>query len=150
MANSIFDSGALEQYDKAQDKAAPLILCLDFDGVLHSFDSGWQGADVISDKPVPGAMTFLVKAVKHFSVHIYSSRSNLPGGIEAMRKWLVTALWAEYQHVMTQYDAELVISQLVFDTVKPPAHVTLDDRAILFTGHWPSMQALLYFKPWNR
>jgi hypothetical protein len=30
------------------------ILCLDFDGVLHSYTSGWKGAAVIPDPPVPG------------------------------------------------------------------------------------------------
>ena len=27
------------------------ILCLDFDGVVHSYTSGWKGADVIPDPP---------------------------------------------------------------------------------------------------
>ena len=44
------------------------ILALDFDGVLHSYTSGWQGADVISDPPVPGAIEFLMEAVEHFEV----------------------------------------------------------------------------------
>ena len=35
------------------------ILCLDFDGVIHSYASGWKGADVIPDAAVPGAMEFL-------------------------------------------------------------------------------------------
>ena len=26
------------------------ILCLDFDGVIHRYDSGWKGADVIPDR----------------------------------------------------------------------------------------------------
>ena len=30
------------------------IVVLDFDGVIHSYKSGWKGADVIPDEPVPG------------------------------------------------------------------------------------------------
>lgn len=29
-----------------------LTICIDFDGVIHSYTSGWQGIDVISD-PLP-------------------------------------------------------------------------------------------------
>ena len=56
------------------------ILCLDFDGVCHSYVSGWKGADIISDPPVEGLFEFLREAGKHFSIHIYSSRSHQEGG----------------------------------------------------------------------
>lgn len=123
------------------------ILCLDFDGVLHSYTSGWTAANVITDPPVPGAIEFLEHAVKHFDVHIFSSRSHQEGGIGAMRAWL-------WHYIEDRYDptkrANELFDALKFPTEKPSAMVTIDDRAITFTGEWPSIQSLLEFKPWNR
>ena len=50
------------------------ILCLDFDGVIHSYANGWKGAHVIPDPPVPGAISFLLNALDPFNVAIFSSR----------------------------------------------------------------------------
>jgi hypothetical protein len=117
------------------------ILCLDFDGVLHSYTSGWKGATVIPDEPVPGAIEFLRDAVRRFEVHIYSSRSGQSGGILAMRQWLAWQI----------DDADYYwLSEIKWPVTKPPAHVTIDDRALTFTGEWPSMEDLQSFKPWNK
>lgn len=113
------------------------ILCLDFDGVIHSYTSGWQGASVISDPPVPGAFEFIRKALDTFEVHIYSSRSHQLGGISAMRDWFLVYGWLD-------------IGLLHFPTNKPSAFITIDDRAITFTGEWPDIETLKNFKPWNK
>ena len=42
------------------------------------------------------------------------------------------------------------ILPITFPTEKPSAFVTLDDRAITFTGQWPEMELLRKFKPWNK
>ena len=124
---------------------AKQILCLDFDGVLHSYESGWQGASVIADDPVVGAMEFLGRAVVDFDVRIFSSRSHQDDGIFAMQMWLKGNL------LLDLGDAGLAVyDQIKFDMVKPPAFVTIDDRAIQFTGEWPLNQELLEFKPWNK
>jgi hypothetical protein len=65
------------------------ILCLDFDGVIHSYTSGWKGAAVIPDAPVPGALEFIHEALEQFEVHIFSSRSHQWGGKRAMKRWLI-------------------------------------------------------------
>ena len=35
------------------------VICIDFDGVLHSYTSGWQGMSKASDPPVDGAIEWL-------------------------------------------------------------------------------------------
>lgn len=122
------------------------ILCLDFDGVIHSYTSPWQGADIISDPPVPGALPFIVAALAVFRVAIFSSRSNLPGGIAAMRLWLE-------RHAEQELDTDqlkAVMDGVEWPTEKPPALITLDDRAVTFDGTWPDLETLRQFKPWNR
>lgn len=123
------------------------ILCLDFDGVLHSYTSGWQGVDVIPDPPTPGAMAFLKEAIAYFDVQIFSSRSNdEENGIRAMQDWLRVNLQKEFPF----REAMNVSQSIRWPTQKPPAMVTLDDRAIQFTGEWPTVSALLKFQPWNK
>jgi len=124
------------------------LLCLDFDGVLHSYESGWKGADVVSDPPVEGAMKFLWDATEKFRVAIYSSRSCQSGGKEAMRWWLEWHFREYWKADRTTCDDKL--ADLEWPDEKPPALVTIDDRAITFTGEWPSIDFLLAFKPWNR
>ena len=64
------------------------ILCLDFDGVIHSYTSGWKGARNIPDPPVPGALDFILAVQAQFQVVILSSRSHQWGGRRAMKRWL--------------------------------------------------------------
>jgi hypothetical protein len=124
------------------------ILCLDFDGVIHSYTSGWKGADVIPDAPVPGAIDFILRALDDFKVAIYSSRSGHPNGRRAMGAWLL-------QHLVEHFGGERVraasaLAAIDFPTEKPPALVTLDDRAVTFTGNWPGLAELRAFEPWNK
>lgn len=124
------------------------ILCLDFDGVLHSYTSGWQGADVVGDPPVPGAIDFLLDAAKYFDIAVCSSRSYQPGGVVAMKEWLVRAMAAE---AGCDYEtARGAVEGLRWPLEKPPAFLTIDDRALTFTGRWPDPEELLRFRPWNK
>jgi hypothetical protein len=124
------------------------ILCVDFDGVIHSYTSGWQGADVILDPPVPGALAWLRKAMEHWEVNIYSSRSKDSDGINAMVSWLQNFA----AHEWGIDEAKRFVHDLVFPTQKPAAFLTIDDRAICFQGKWDDLDPveLLGFKPWNK
>ena len=122
------------------------ILCLDFDGVLHLYSSGWMGAACIPDPPVPGAMAFLVDAVEAFRVAVFSSRSSQPFGVQAMWDWLMKYLTLHLQDARL---AATVVKQIDFPKAKPAAFVTLDDRAITFAGAFPSVESLKAFRPWT-
>ena len=43
-----------------------------------------------------------------------------------------------------------VRNQIRFAHHKPPALVTIDDRALTFDGTWPTMDEIKNFKPWNK
>lgn len=131
------------------------IICVDFDGVIHSYASGWKGVSVIPDPPVKGAIEWLIEHLpvpdvlggcfapeyKGPVVQIYSSRSKSWFGRRAMRKWLIAnGLPREY------IDDGL----LKFPTQKPAAFLTIDDRAICFNGQFPSTSDMMGFKPWNK
>lgn len=112
-------------------------IVLDFDGVIHSYTSGWKGADVIPDPPVEGAFDFLEQALTRFNVAIFSSRTHQDGGVAAMQEWF-------RRHGFP------LASRLEFPDHKPPALVTIDDRAIRFTGVFPSIGEVATFKTWQQ
>ena len=130
------------------------ILCLDFDGVCHSYTSGWKGASVIPDPPVDGLFEFLMEAKEYFDIQIFSSRSNQPGGVVAMKEWFAHH-YSEYvfrtrPELKERYSAFFCPEWLSFPLEKPAAFLTIDDRAITFTGKWPDMDYMRGFKPWYK
>ncbi len=162
------------------------ILCLDFDGVIHSYSSGWKGPRVIPDDPVHGALKFLYEAITcgEFQVMIYSSRSRYLFARRAMKKWLFSEYmklaavdpedrwhipdvktgeipewlwkWIAGFAFADPWDDEArdaikkLLRQLKWPTRKPPAFLTIDDRAWTFRGTWPDLLSIQLFKPWNK
>jgi len=119
------------------------VLSIDFDGVLHSYKSGWQGAWRIPDPPVRGAIEWLSWVIFHgeakFQICIFSSRNAFPFGRYAMKRWLLK--WGLSKDEL---------KRIKFPVFKPPAFLTIDDRAIQFKGEFPLIMELLKFEPWNK
>lgn len=111
-------------------------ICVDFDGVIHSYASGWKGADVIPDPPVEGAIDWLNAMVERFNVVILSTRADQPGADDAIRQWL--------------YDQGCNIDKLTITSHKVPAIVYIDDRAWRFEGAFPDFADINDLKPWNK
>lgn len=133
-----------------KDKLAgkPPIICLDFDGVLHSFHDGWKGPRAINEPPVPGAITWLYDLLHaiamgliYFEVDIYSCRSKYWGGRKAMRNWLIDRFRDDGYN-------SCLIELIKFPLFKPPPHIMIDDHGISFDGTFPTIKELKKFKPW--
>lgn len=108
----------------------------DFDGVIHSYRTGWQGTAIITDPPVPGIKEAIdeIRAAG-YEVVVVSTRCNSPFGRDAIRAFLST-----YGIQVDAVKAE-----------KPPAIVYIDDRAICFDGKAETLlEKIQSFKPWNK
>jgi hypothetical protein len=139
------------------------IICIDFDGVIHAYTSGWQGAANIPDPPVPGAIDALLSYLDAgFEVAIFSSRSKNLRGRWAMKRWLARAIrdhWLQGGRSQI-YDVEVecwgdaagICRRFSWPWFKPAALITLDDRAVTFMGDWAvyTPEAIRAFKPWNK
>lgn len=62
---------------------------IDFDGVIHSYKSGWNGITEIPDEPVDGIKEAIAGIRKAgYEVIVVSTRCNEPAGMAAIKKYL--------------------------------------------------------------
>ena len=108
----------------------------DFDGVIHSYTSGWKGKNNIPDPPVVGIADALKEIYSAgYEVVIVSTRCCDEEGILAIKQWL------------DKYGLSKFVDKVCKE--KPPAIVYIDDRAICFDGH-PEflLRKIDLFRPW--
>ncbi len=103
-------------------------ICLDFDGVVHSYQTGWHGETIISDPPIHRVDQAINRLRKDFRVVVFSARCRSDEGVQAIKDWL------------TKHNIE--VDDVCRD--KPPAHIYVDDRAVRFTGDWDDTIATIY------
>jgi len=108
-------------------------ICLDFDGVIHSYTSGYLGIDKTPDPPVPGAKEAISLLRRRFKVKVFSGRCREEAGRKAIEKWLKK--WGiEVDEVCEN---------------KPGALVFVDDRGLAFQGDWLAMlEDIFNFRHW--
>lgn len=126
------------------------IVAVDFDGVIHSYDKGWQDGTIYGEI-IPGFFEWVERVRGAFKLVIYSSRSKSDTGVLAMSVWLHEQRNKWLASVGERDSTEPL--EFEFAHQKPPAWLTIDDRAIQFRGDWsdPSLsaEAMRAFKPWN-
>ena len=126
------------------------IICVDFDGVIHSYERGWQDGTIYGTV-TPGFFEWVKTIRPRYRIVIYSSRSKTADGIAAMRDWLLKQR-DEWVSVDPARDI-LDVFGIEFAHQKPAAWLTIDDRAICFKGDWSAPEltadAMHAFRPWN-
>lgn len=123
-------------------------ICIDFDGVIHSYEHGWQKGTIYGHV-VRGFFEWATVAKRQFQLTIYSSRSKDPTGTIDMAQWLEEHL-SEWK--LTNPTSDLNLLDFVWAHEKPAAYLTIDDRAICFAGDWSapalSIRGMQNFRPW--
>lgn len=112
-------------------------IVFDFDGVIHSYTSGWQGYDNIPDPPVEGIRDLLRK-IKTLGYNI----------------WIVAtrALTIEGTNAVINYLKRYDIPYHTVTNIKPKALVYVDDRGLQFTGDTSDnfLYEILHFQTWKQ
>lgn len=133
----------------ADDNYKPII-CIDFDGVIHSYEAGWQEGELYGSVTT-GFWKWAEEAAKLFKLVIYSARSTQPEFAEPMMLWLV-----EQRRLWRETGGQSGDDKLEFEFAheKPKAFLMIDDRALTFRGTWKAREldptVMRAFKPWNR
>ena len=107
-------------------------VCLDFNGVVHSYTTPWKDIYTIADGPVEHT-AWAIKSLRNigYRVVVFSARSDP----DAILDWL------------DKHDIEVdeVCSK------KPGASVFVDDKAVTFRGSWAdTIVDIQEFKQWNK
>ena len=76
------------QKERGVEKVKKTVV-FDFDGVIHSYTSGWKGIDVIPDDPVDG-ISEAIDNIRNagYEVVVVSTRCKEEKGVEAIKHWL--------------------------------------------------------------
>lgn len=105
-------------------------IAVDFDGVIHTYDKGWQDGSIYGEF-VPGAVPGLLKIMQRYAVYVHTTRKprqvalwierQSGHGIDCTTRVPYSGFWNERGY-------------LLVTRRKLPALVYIDDRALLFTS----------------
>lgn len=116
-------------------KKTGLTVCFDFDGVIHSYRSGWQGDESIIPDPMVFGIGKVIRKLKAdgYKIVIFTTRARTKEGFNAVCNYL------KRRHI--PFDS--------ITDIKPPALCYIDDRAINFDGDCESLYPkIVGFKSW--
>jgi len=109
-----------------------VVIALDFDGVLHKYEEKEQNFPVPGGPPVEGASEVIGWLLANrYELVIYSCRSNVSGGVDAIKEWLQK--WG--------------FPNIPVSLEKPQAALYIDDRGFRFDGDFRKVISFLLENP---
>jgi hypothetical protein len=124
--------GAFLIYGGIMVREHKIPICFDFDGVLHSFVTGWVADDIIPDAPLLGVKEALEWFSENgFLILVFSCRSATRSGRLAMKEWM--------------HENDLPYDKIC--KVKPTARFYVDDHGFNFKD-WDSTTT--FFENYNK
>ena len=101
-------------------------IAIDFDGVIHTFDKGWNDGTCYGD-PIPGSIEAIKKLSLKYNIIIFTAKakSNRPlvNGktfVELVKEW------------PSKYDLIACVAEITSE--KPHANIYIDDRGYRFNN----------------
>lgn len=160
-----------ELIDKITGKSRPIRIALDFDGVLHSYISGYTGP-IPMDPPVPSAQFFCQELLNQgyelviFTTRVHPELDNTHKFVEIVdRRAYVDELGGEEEKWVSRKNKGLTLGEDAirqwlrhwkFPAALCDAQIThkkehsdlfVDDRGFRFSGCWAELMAFLRNNP---
>jgi hypothetical protein len=108
-------------------KTMPQTVAVDFDGVIHSYDKGWQDGTIYG-YPIDGAFEGLMRLMEEYAVFIFTTRD-----AASVAEWIqLKSNIPCVVHVNPAMEFWNVQGELLVTNRKFPAVAYIDDRAIRF------------------
>lgn len=104
-----------------------------FDGAVHSFESGWKGLTAITDAPFDGVIPLIAGLVANdVTVFLVSTRVSGENGVFAMKTWMATVGFSQ-----------AVINRVNYVAQRPEGISLIDRFAYGFPGHLPALEEIV-------
>jgi hypothetical protein len=109
-------------------------IAIDFDGVIHTFDKGWNDGTCYGD-PIPGAIEAIRQLSLKYNIIIFTAKAkpnrplvNGKTGIELVKEWLL------------KYELIDCIAEITSE--KPHANIYIDDRGYRFNNSTDTLKEI--------
>ena len=126
----------------------PRTICIDFDGVIHDYNKGWQDGEIYGE-PLQGSLESIENFLEEgYDVAILSTRATMDHGKGASqiegwlrRKYVELFRSRGMTPAAATNSAVQFVGRILITSEKPPAIAYIDDRAIRFTN-WADIRKL--------
>jgi hypothetical protein len=126
--------------------ASRLLICVDFNGVIHDHSPHSRGFCPPDSPEVPGAVEWLRVVTEEYDACLVSASFRESRNILNAKQWLAS------RGIPPQWMSSAIVGmpRLSLSPFKFPSLMFIDDRGFCFRGTFPTVSEIKNFRPWNR